>query len=103
MRHVHYLVHYLLVLEYRFYQPKHEIFRLREALVYILTTLLRPFVTSECPAEPTATRQPAVSPAAGSPPRAGFLFRLCDEVAGGQEFLIILKGMSGGADQRRYE
>lgn len=39
MRHVHYLVHYLLVLEYRFYQPKHEIFRLREALVYILTTL----------------------------------------------------------------
>ena len=49
MRHVHYLVHYLLVLEYRFYQPKHEIFRLREALVYILTTLLRTFVTCRVP------------------------------------------------------
>lgn len=76
MRHVHYLVHYLLVLEYRFYQPKHEIFRLREALVYILTTLLRACaVLRSAPARP--------------PPRAGFLFRLCDEVAGGQEFLII--------------
>lgn len=90
MRHVHYLVHYLLVLEYRFYQPKHEIFRLREALVYILTTLLR-----TCSVLRSVLARP--------PPRAGFLFRSCDEVAGGQEFLIIWRGMSGGADQRRYE
>lgn len=76
MRHVHYLVHYLLVLEYRFYQPKHEIFRLREALVYILTTLLR-------------TCSVLRSMLARPPPCAGFLFRSCDEVAGGQEFLII--------------
>lgn len=76
MRHVHYLVHYLLVLEYRFYQPKHEIFRLREALVYILTTLLR-----TCSVLRSVLARP--------PPYAGFLFRSCDEVAGGQEFLII--------------
>lgn len=76
MRHVHYLVHYLLVLEYRFYQPKHEIFRLREALVYILTTLLR-----TCSVLRSVLARP--------PPCVGFLFRSCDEVAGGQEFLII--------------
>lgn len=62
MRHVHYLVHYLLVLEYRFYQPKHEIFRLREALVYILTTLLRTlFCASQCAGPPTASRGLPVS------------------------------------------